>query len=68
MVHQKKGGIHESNSIFMGTFGWYRLTGLLHQNIWKTLRSVSGHQVYLVAFLLPLWSYAKLCLRPPWNC
>lgn len=33
MVHQKKGGIHESNRIFMGTFGWYRLTGLLHQNI-----------------------------------
>jgi hypothetical protein len=51
MVHQRKGGIHDSNRIFMGTFGWYRLTGLLHQNIWKTPKSVSGHQVYLVAFL-----------------
>jgi len=26
MSHQKKGGIHESNRIFMGPFGWYRLT------------------------------------------
>jgi len=34
MIHQRKGGIHEIYRIFMGTFGWYRLTGLLHQNIW----------------------------------
>ena len=51
IVHQRKGGIHDIYRIFMGTFGWYRLTGLLHQNIWKTHTSVSGHQVYLVAFL-----------------
>jgi hypothetical protein len=51
MVHQKKGGIHESTEYSWKTFGWYRLTGLLHQNIWKTQISVSGHQVYLVAFL-----------------
>lgn len=33
MPHQKKGGIHESNRIFMGPFGWYRLTEAFHSNI-----------------------------------
>jgi hypothetical protein len=33
MFHQRKGGIHDIYSIFMETFGRYRLTGLLHQNI-----------------------------------
>lgn len=30
MPHQKKGGIHESIRLFLETFGWFRLTGLLH--------------------------------------
>ena len=30
MLHQMKGGIHAIYRIFMETFGWYRLTGLLH--------------------------------------
>ena len=30
MFHQRKGGIHDIYRIFMETFGWYRLTGLLH--------------------------------------
>ena len=53
MSHQKKGGIHESNRIFMGTFGWYRLTGLLHQNIWKG-EEPKGHPVYQVAIFFCL--------------
>jgi hypothetical protein len=38
MPHQKKGGIHDIFRIFMETFGWFRLTGLLHQNIWALKR------------------------------
>lgn len=29
MIHQRKGGIHESTDYSWETFGWYRLTGLL---------------------------------------
>jgi len=30
---KEKGGIHAIYRLFMETFGWYRLTGFLHQNI-----------------------------------
>jgi hypothetical protein len=48
MAHQRKGGIHDICSIFMGTFGRYRLTGLLHQNICGARRRKAIS--FLVAF------------------
>ena len=50
MIHQRKGGIHDIYSIFMETFGRFRLTGLLHQNILSVETYATGHRVYLVAF------------------
>lgn len=37
ITHQRKGGIHAIYRIFMETFGWYRLTGLLHKKNLLTL-------------------------------
>jgi hypothetical protein len=58
---KEKGGIHAIYRLFMETFGWYRLTGFLHQNILPAKMpetTVYGQWFFCVPY--PLFQSLKL--------
>lgn len=66
MPHQKKGGIHEFNSIFVGPFGWFRLTEASQQNICAQKAQTKSPASAGDFFIFPSSLFSSFRSMKPW--